>query len=59
MFAQNLFPSAIAGQLRDCRPGKNPTSGGSSETETNEPMVMPNGSPTELRPVTTTTPVGK
>jgi hypothetical protein len=46
-------------QLRDALPGKNPTSGGSSDTDTKLPMVIPEGAPVESTPVTTTTPVGR
>ena len=44
----------------DCErvPGKKPTSGGSSDTEANDPMVIPNALPSPSRPVTTTTDVG-
>src|ERR1700741_1144512 len=38
--------------------GKNPTSGGSSDTEVNEPTVNPTGWPSTIA-VTTVTPVGK
>ena len=37
---------------------QNSTSGGSSETETNEFMVMPSGAPPAVAAVTMTTPVG-
>src|SRR6056297_550733 len=39
--------------------GRNPTIGGSSDTEVNEPMVNPCGVPFESIPATTVTPVGK
>lgn len=48
----------MAFQEFDEVPGRNPTSGGSSDTETKDPIVMPNGLPSELNPVTTTTEVG-
>uniref|UniRef100_A0A6J7M4E7 Unannotated protein n=1 Tax=freshwater metagenome TaxID=449393 RepID=A0A6J7M4E7_9ZZZZ len=59
MFTQNDPPGAMSGQLRELMAGRNPTSGGSSETEQNEPMVSPPGSPEADRPVTIVTPVGK
>jgi hypothetical protein len=46
-------------QLREALPGKNPTNGGSSDTDTKLPMVIPEGAPVESTPVTTTTPVGR
>jgi hypothetical protein len=48
----------MASQVFDETPGKNPTSGGSSETETKDPMVIPCGAPEASKPVTTTTLVG-
>jgi len=59
MFTQKFPDSAIEGHERDDLPGRNPTSGGSSDTDTKEPMVMPCGLPERSRPVTTVTPVGK
>ncbi len=49
----------MSGQVRDARPMKKPASGGSSEMEANEPIVIPNGSSDWPLPVTITTPVGK
>jgi hypothetical protein len=43
MFTQNEPDEAIRGQLRDDVPGKKPTNGGSSDTDTNEPIVIPTG----------------
>ena len=54
---QKLPLASMAGQLFDDLPGQNITRGGSSETEPNEPMARPTGSPSELA-VTTVTPVG-
>ena len=48
----------MAFQECDDVPGRKPTSGGSRDTETNDPMVMPKGFPSALQPVTTTTDVG-
>src|SRR6185436_20570262 len=45
-------------QRSDVVIGRNPTSGGSSDTEVNEPIVKPTGSPSTIA-VTTVTPVGK
>ena len=42
---------------REFTPGKNPTRGGSRDTDANEPMVIPKGVPAEFTPVTTTTEV--
>ena len=39
--------------------GRNPTSGGSSDTDVNDPMVNPTGVPSAEQAVTTVTPVGK
>lgn len=48
----------ILGQVVEERPGKNATSGGSRDTEVNEPMTMPTGVPSGSFAVTTVTPVG-
>ena len=58
MFTQNFPDSLMAFHDRDDVPGRNPTSGGSSDTDTNEPIVIPNGLPSLSHPVTTTTDVG-
>src|SRR5204863_8474509 len=55
---QNAPDRSMAGQLVEFRAGKKPTSGGSSDTEENDPMVRPYGSPSYAE-VTTVTPVGK
>ena len=55
---QKVPAEAIRNQRSDVVIGKNPTSGGSSDTEVNEPMVNPTGSPSTIA-VTTVTPVGK
>ena len=49
---------AWSGQLDEVFWGQNSTSGGSSETDENEPMAMPTGWPS-LVPVMIVTPVGK
>ena len=49
----------MAGQRSESIIGRNPTSGGSSDTEVNEPMVNPTGVPSAVVAVTTVTPVGK
>ena len=41
MLTQNAPERSISGQLVESRPGKNPTSGGSSDTEEKDPMVIP------------------
>lgn len=48
----------ILGQVVEERPGKNATSGGFRDTETNEPITMPTGVPSGSFAVTTVTPVG-
>ena len=60
---QNLFDGAIAAHVSLLIIGRKPTSGGSSETEVNEPIVKPAGcsapsSPVAM-PVMIVTPVGK
>src|SRR5215217_5170524 len=55
---QNFFAGAIASQVSLLTIGRKPTSGGSSDTDVNDPIVNPAGmSPTI--PVTIVTPVGK
>jgi hypothetical protein len=49
---------AIFCQLIDSVVGRNPTAGGSSDTEVNDPIVMPQGCSSAM-PVTMVTPVGK
>lgn len=58
MLTQNEPDSLMAAHERDVVLGKKPTNGGSKDTDTNEPIVIPNNSPAALRPVTTTTDVG-
>ena len=48
----------MASIVADPSCGRNPTSGGSSETEVKEPIVKPTGA-SPFIPVTTVTPVGK
>ena len=55
---QNAFVCRISCQRSDEIIGRKPTSGGSSETEANEPMVKPIGRPSSI-PVMIVTPVGK
>ena len=55
---QKLPADAMRSHRSDVVIGKNPTSGGSSDTEVNEPMVNPTGSSSTIA-VTTVTPVGK
>ena len=58
MFTQN-FPAAwILGHELDDLAAQKSTSAGSSETEANEPMAMPTGTPSFMA-VMTVTPVGK
>src|SRR5690242_2363107 len=59
ILTQNDPDFSILGQLDEDLSGKNATSGGSSDTEENEPMARPAGEPSSSRPVITTTPVGK
>jgi hypothetical protein len=56
-FTQKAPTGTISGQVVDVRAGRKPTSGGSSETETNDPTVSPTG-PCRVVAVTTATPVG-
>ena len=55
---QNEPVDAMRSHRSDVVIGRNPTSGGSSDTDVNEPMVNPTGSPSTIA-VTTVTPVGK
>src|SRR3954452_14009755 len=55
---QNLPKGAIAAHVSLIFCGKNPTSGGSSETDVNDPMVKPAGMSPAI-PVIIVTPVGK
>ena len=57
-FTQNRPVAAISAHECEFTPGRKPTSAGSSETDTNEPIVMPRGVPSVPKPVTTTTDVG-
>ena len=43
MFTQNSPTDLIRGHDRDVRAGRKPTSGGSSETDVNEPIDSPTG----------------
>ena len=58
MFTQNFPASRMPGQLDELCPAQNPTSGGSRETEKNEPTARPTRS-LPLPAVMTVTPVGK
>ena len=49
---------AEGNQLLDAFAGQNSTSGGSSDSDANEPMAMPTGTPSSMA-VITVTPVGK
>src|SRR3954451_3347095 len=55
---QKVPADAIRSHRSDVVMGKNPTSGGSRETEVNDPTVKPTGWPSTIA-VTTVTPVGK
>ena len=57
-FAQNVPCASIAGQLVEVFDGETATSGGSSETDMNEPQTRPLGA-AGSPPVTITTPVGR
>ena len=59
MLTQKWPESLNRGQLLDALSGMNATSGGSSETELNEPIAIPAGLPSGSIPVMTATPVGK
>src|SRR5262245_12591864 len=59
MFTQNDPASWILGQLDDDFPGQNPTSGGSRDTEKNEPTARPTGAWPSGWAAMTVTPVGK
>src|SRR5580704_9630901 len=56
---QNLPISRMCGNVEDFLAGRNATSGGSRETEVNEPTTMPCGVPSGSHAVATATPVGK
>ena len=56
---QNEPVSAMSCQRVELTIGRNPTSGGSSETDVNEPIVKPTGVPSALVAVMMVTPVGK
>src|SRR5438876_763293 len=58
MFTQKLPALCIFGQLVEVRAGKNAMSGGSSETEVNDPTTMPHLPCSGLSAVMTQTPVG-
>ena len=55
---QNESAAAMRNHRSDVVIGKKPTSGGSSETDVNDPIVKPTGSPSTIA-VTTVTPVEK
>ena len=55
---QNFPPAAIACHVSLAIWGRNPTSGGSSDTDVNDPIVNPAGT-SPAQPVTMVTPVGK
>src|SRR3954469_3031788 len=57
MLTQNDPDSRIRGQLVDDRSGRNATSGGSSDTDVNDPTAIPAGPPSAATAVTTATPV--
>jgi hypothetical protein len=58
MFTQNAPASRIIGHVVEPLSGKNPTSGGSSDTDVNEPTTIPAGPEPFAAAVTTQTPVG-
>ena len=53
MLTQNSPATATLGQLLDPRSGKKPISGGSRDTEVNEPTTIPAGAPSAPAEVTT------
>lgn len=55
---QNEPVRLMADQVYELRPAAKPTNNGSSDTEKNEPTTNPTG-PSDVREVTTVTPVGK
>jgi hypothetical protein len=55
---QKRFAVESRAQLPESLVGRNATSGGSRETEVNEPTTMPAGVPSSVTAVTTATPVG-
>ena len=59
MLTQNDPLSRNFGHDVDFLSGMNATSGGSSDTDENEPTARPAGLPSLVIPVTTATPVGK
>src|SRR5215211_7287771 len=56
-FTQKWPCRSMLGQEEDVLAGRNATSGGSSDTDVNEPMAKPTGLPSSMA-VTTVTPVG-
>jgi 5-formyltetrahydrofolate cyclo-ligase len=56
---QKLPASFISAQVSESVWGRKPTSGGSSDTDVNEPIVKPCGRSPSAMPVITVTPVGK
>src|SRR3954464_2952889 len=59
MLTQNAPESRNFGHDDELLSGMKATSGGSSDTEENDPTAMPAGLPSASTPVTTATPVGK
>jgi hypothetical protein len=57
-FTQKEPEARILGKLEDPLSGKKASSGGTSDTDVNEPTAIPAGRPCGSIPVTTTTPVG-
>ncbi len=58
MFTQNEPDASILGHDDELFPAKKATSGGSSDTDANDPTARPTGTPSEAA-VITVTPVGK
>src|SRR4051794_20342279 len=59
MFTQNRPASRMPGHDDELFPAQKPTSGGSSDTEKNDPTAKPAGRPSAPAAVMTVTPVGK
>src|SRR3954452_23331108 len=58
MVTQNAPALWILGQIDEFLSGRNQTSGGSSDTDVNDPIAKPTGEPSNTA-ITITTPVGK
>src|SRR5882724_2803484 len=58
MLTQKLLDRLSCPQLSEARSGRNATSGGSSETDVNEPTSIPTGAPSGSVAVMMQTPVG-